>query len=148
MIYLGADHRGFKLKNHIKHFLNKRGVPFKDLGALDLIPDDDYPIYARKVAESLHKPDDRGILICGSGHGVTVAANKVRGVRASVADNVESVIEGRRDDNLNVLSLPANHVSLTEAEEIVDVFLNTEFDGAMRHKRRLGEIENMENKDD
>ena len=144
MLYLGTDHRGFDLKENIKAYLNTQGLPFTDLGAFSKEPDDDYPVYAQKVASAM-RSDDKGILICGSGHGVCVAANKVKGIRASLVLNPESTRAGRRDDDLNIICLSADQTNVNNAQAIVETFLRTDFLNEERHRRRLNQIKDMEN---
>ncbi|MDP3004092.1 MAG: RpiB/LacA/LacB family sugar-phosphate isomerase, partial [Candidatus Azambacteria bacterium] len=110
MIYIGADHRGYKLKETLKIYLKELNCNFEDSGAKELIPDDDYPDYAlvvaKKVAES---PDEnRGILICGSGVGVDIVANKIRNIRSALCFDVKQAQMSRSDDNANILSLSAD----------------------------------------
>lgn len=148
MIYLGADHRGFELKEHLKKWLTKKKVQFFDVGAMELKDDDDYPDYAAGVAKAVAKsPDEhRGILICGSGHGVDMVANKFKGVRSALAFNKEVAMQSRAHENANVLVLPADLFKRKEieAEEILDTWLHTKFDGAERNQRRLKKIAEIE----
>jgi ribose 5-phosphate isomerase B len=144
-LYLGADHRGFYLKEKIKEYLKKLGVAFDDLGNRIFDPEDDYPdfafLVARKVAQD---KKSRGILICGSGVGVCVAANKVKGVRAGQAFNVRQTEYMRRADDINILCLDADRLKEKEARNIVKTFLKTKFSNSQRHKRRLQKIKSFE----
>lgn len=143
--YLGADHRGFKLKEKVVAWLGKEGVRFKDLGAHQFDKKDDYTIFAERVASLVARDKSaKGILLCGSGVGVDVVANKFDGVRASVGKSPKQVKAGRRDDDMNVLVLAADFTSEAQARKMVKVFLRTKFDGAVRHKRRLAEIKKIE----
>lgn len=145
MIYLGADHRGFQLKEQLKTWLQGRGMTFEDLGAVKFNPSDDYPVIAEKVAKKVIKNEEhKGILICGSGAGVCIAANKVRGIRGSEGLNKDAVRAARSEDNINVLCLAADLLASDEARDFVEVFLNTSYAGEERHERRLKEIEDME----
>ena len=145
MIYLGADHRGYALKEKIKDWLLDWGQEYKDMGATELDPEDDYPDYARKVAEKVVAGDGhRGILICGSGIGVAVAANKVVGARAGTATNYEQVTAAVNDEDLNILALPGNFLNEPEAKEITKSFLEAKFSKAERHVRRLNKIKQLE----
>lgn len=144
MIYLAADHRGFQLKEKIKQWLVEWGYDHEDLGAFELDPADDYPLYAKKVAESMDELDDRGILICGSGVGVDEVANKFDGIRSGLAISKEQIKSARNDDNINVLALAADFISEDEAREIVKTFLDTEFADEERFNRRLKEIGDIE----
>ena len=108
MIYLGADHRGYNLKEDVKKFLAENGQSFEDMGNLKYNPNDDYTDYAKLVAEKVSQnPEmDKGILICGSGVGVDITANKFKGVRSALADDVQTAKQSREHDDTNVLSLP------------------------------------------
>lgn len=143
-IYLGADHRGFELKEKIKNWLNEWKYQWEDLGAYELIPTDDYPLYAEKVGSVVGKGEGRGVLLCGSGVGVDVAANKIDGVRAAIGKNPEQVKAGRSDDNMNILVVAADFTKEAEAKEMLQTFLETEFAGKARFKRRLADIEKIE----
>src|ERR1019366_163513 len=107
-LYLGADHAGYELKNALREHLFHLGYEVEDLGAETLDTEDDYPRYAYAVAvKVLGGDDDRGILVCGSGQGMSIAANRVNGIRATLAWSDESAIASRRDDDSNVLVLPS-----------------------------------------
>lgn len=143
-IYLGSDHRGFELKEKIKTWLSEYEV--EDMGAYTLDPKDDYPLYAEKVASMVADKEGMGILLCGSGVGVNVAANKFDRVRASIGISPEQVAAGRRDDDMNILVLAADFSDEKTAIEMVKAFLKTEFSGEERHKRRIKDIERIEAK--
>ncbi|MEK7578450.1 MAG: RpiB/LacA/LacB family sugar-phosphate isomerase [Patescibacteria group bacterium] len=146
MIYIGADHRGYKLKEALKIYLEELGFDFEDLGALELISDDDYPDYAVKVAEKVSEnpEENRGILICGSGVGVDVVANKFKGVRSALLFNNEQARMSRNDDNTNVLSLSADFIDENPAKEIIKIWLETPFSYLERHSRRIEKIKAIE----
>lgn len=141
-IYIGADHRGFNLKEKAKAWLSKYEV--EDMGAYKHDPKDDYTLYAEKVASIVADTGKMGILMCGSGVGVDVVANKIDGVRASVGKSSEQVKAGRKDDNMNILVIAADFTKDSEAKEMINAFLETKFRGLARHKRRLKEIERIE----
>lgn len=144
-IYIGADHRGFKLKEKIKEVLKKWGYESEDMGAHHYDQKDDYTLYAEKVALMVKdNPGSYGILLCGSGVGVDVVANKFDGIRASIGKNPKQVIAGRRDDDMNVLVIPSDYTSENEARQLVRAFLGTDFEGNRRHLRRLEEITRIE----
>jgi ribose 5-phosphate isomerase B len=144
-IYLGADHRGFTLKEKIAKWLFEWGYEFNDLGADFLDPNDDYPVYAEKVASMVKaNKGSLGILLCGSGVGVEVAANKIDGVRAAIGKNPEQVKAGRNDDDMNVLVIAADYTKDNEAKEMVKVFLKTKFAAKSRFKKRLEDIKRLE----
>mgnify|MGYP001583453920 CR=1 FL=1 len=146
MIYIGADHRGYKLKEALKIYLKELNFEFEDLGALELIPDDDYPDYAALVAKKVAEDpeNNRGILICGSGVGVDIVANKIKGVRSALLFNSEQARMSRNDDNINVLSLASDFISESLAKEIVKIWLETPFSGLERHARRVEKIKKIE----
>lgn len=145
MIYLGADHRGFELKEGIKKYLENLGYSYQDLGNTILDPDDDYPDFAEKVAEKISQnPKYRGILSCGSGVGVNIVANKFKNVRATLGFNEEVAQVTRQHSDTNVLCLPADFLSQEKAEKIVKIWLETEFSGEERHKRRIKKIHYLE----
>src|SRR5258706_16298142 len=109
-VYLGADHRGFELKEKVRMWLEKWDYAHEDMGAYELNEKDDYTLYAEKVALLVaNEKDARGILICGSGVGVDIAANKFDGVRASIGKEPDQVKAGRNDDDMNVLVLPSDY---------------------------------------
>ena len=146
MIYIGADHRGYNLKKILKNYLEELGLVCEDLGAKELVPDDDYPDYAlvvaRKVAENPDK--NRGILICGAGVGVDIVANKIKGVRSALCFDIKQAQASRNDDNANVLSLSADFISEDLAKEIVKIWLETPFSNGENYARRIEKIKKIE----
>ena len=144
MIYLGADHRGFELKERLKDLFDELGYDYEDMGAFSHNPEDDFPEFAAKVAEHLVHPEDRGIVICGSGVGVSEVANKVPGVRCGLAINKDQIKAARHDDDINCLALASEHTSEEDAKEILKIFLDTEFADEDRYKRRIHQIEDIE----
>ncbi len=146
MIYLAADHRGFRLKEELKKMLDEELYEYRDLGALKYDKNDDYPVFAFKLAETVAKDNGRGILVCGSGAGASIAANKVKGVRAGLCTTPKQAEASRNDDDINVLCLSADWVSLENNQDIVKIFLNTLFSSEERHLRRLIQIKDYETK--
>lgn len=146
MIYVGADHRGFKLKEEIKKWLESQQFEFRDLGADKYDKDDDYPDITFKLTEKVVIENGRGILICGSGAGASVAANKVVGARAGLCTFEKQAKAARNDDDINILCLSAESVSVEENIKIVSVFLGTFFSSEERHIRRLNKIREYETK--
>ncbi len=147
VIYLGADHRGFKLKEFIADFLKERGYEVADIGNSEYDESDDYVDFAKKVAEKISlTPSDRGILVCGSGVGMDVVANKFRKVRSALAMSPDQVYDARHDDNVNVLSIAADFTSEADAQKLVNTFLETPFGGEERLNRRLDKITQIEQK--
>jgi len=143
MIYLGADHRGFQLKEEIKKFLAEKKYQFEDMGNFAYDPNDDYTDFAKLVAQKVsEKPKEyKGVLMCGSGVGVDITANKFRGVRSALADDVATAKQSREHDDTNVLSLPADEINFELAKQILETWLTTPFSNGEKYKRRIGKIE-------
>lgn len=135
-ISLGCDHAGYSTKEEIKKLLTSKGFVIEDKGCYseDSV---DYPKFAHNVAEDvLNGNSEKGILVCGSGNGVSMTANKHQGIRAALCWNKEIAELSRLHNNANVICLPARYASLEEILEMVDVFINTQFEGG-RHERRV-----------
>lgn len=145
MIAIGSDHGGFALKNEIIEHLEKRGIEYKDFGT-HTEDSCDYPVYGETVARAVAAGQcDRGIIICGTGIGISIAANKVRGIRAAVCGDCFSAEFTRRHNDANILALGARVIGPGLALKIVDIFLDTEFEGG-RHAKRvelIGKIEEI-----
>jgi len=142
-IYASSDHAGVKLRGHLVRHLRRQGHDIVDLGPATEAPSD-YPDQAAQIGRAVR--DDGaalGLLVCGSGIGVVMAANKIRGVRAALAWNVESAALSRSHNDANVLCLGARFLSEVEAEALVDIWLATGFEGG-RHARRVGKIAELE----
>jgi len=140
-IYIGADHRGFHLKEQLKSWLSNDGYEVVDCGNTIFDPRDDYPDFSFAVADKVAaESGSRGIVVCGSGGGATVAANKVRGVRAVMGVNAEDVRHNRDHNDINVLSLAADFTDGEKAKELVAVFLTTLYTPEERFVRRLKKI--------
>ena len=143
-IAIGADHGGYPIKVELVKFLKRSGYALRDLGTFSG-KSVDYPDYARAVAEALRdRKAERGILVCGSGVGACVAANKFPGIRASVCHDSFSARQGVEDDDMNVLCLGARVIGPELAKELVWVFLAAKFSKAARHVRRLAKIGEIE----
>lgn len=143
MIALGSDHGGFTLKEEIKKHLTEKGVPFVDFGT-DSEASCDYPIYAEKVCRAVTAGEaEKGILCCGTGIGMSMAANKFIGIRAAVVSDPFSAEMTRRHNNANVLCLGGRVISAEQALTFAELFLNTPFDGG-RHQRRVDMISEIE----
>lgn len=143
MIAIGADHGGFKLKEEIKKYLDENDIKYEDFGTFNE-ERTDYPIYAEKVAKSIqNKKCECGILICKSGAGMTIAANKFKGIRATIGFNQEVIRASKADDDINVLVLPAEYINISEAVAITRIWIATQFKGG-RYEERLQMIENIE----
>jgi ribose 5-phosphate isomerase B len=140
-VAVGADHAGFPLKEKMIETIREAGHQVIDCGADRIIPGDDYPDYAERVAVAIRDGQaDRGVLICGSGVGASVAANKFAGIRAALCHDTFSAHQGVEDDSMNVLCLGARVVGPSLAEELVSAFLRARFSNAERHARRLAKV--------
>jgi len=145
-IALAADHAGFEEKETLKKILDDIGIAYEDMGTFSC-DSVDYPDYARKVGEAVAEGQyERGVLLCGSGTGMAISANKVPGVRAAVAWNEDIAKLSRQHNNANVLAIPARFISLDELQKIVKAWFSADFEGG-RHERRVEKIEQIE-KDD
>jgi ribose 5-phosphate isomerase B len=143
-IYIGADHNGFKLKQKLTEYLGKQGYEVVDAGDTVYDPEDDFPHYGASVATSvLGDEKARGILLCGSGQGVCIAANRHKGIRATLAWNQGTARAARNDDDSNVLCLPAREIDEKEAKSIVDAWLSTPFSAAPRFVRRNRQLDEL-----
>lgn len=147
-IYLGADHQGFAMKEAVFAYLQKRGTDVEDISGHELHPDDDFPDFAQAAAHKvLADPvhDSRAILICGGGQGMSMAANRFRGIRASVIWDAYEAKMTRNDNDSNVLCLPSRVLAGDEAEwkDIIDTWLTTPFADAARYKRRNAQIDEV-----
>ncbi len=144
-VYLGCDHAGFELKNHLLRWLIRQGYEPVDCGAEEYDPADDYPPYVLRAAErTAADPAGLGIVIGGSGNGEAIAANKVTGVRAAVVWNEQIAQLAREHNNANVISIGARMHTLADATTFVEIFLNTPYSGGERHTRRLAMITHYE----
>ncbi|MBI5306196.1 RpiB/LacA/LacB family sugar-phosphate isomerase [Candidatus Wolfebacteria bacterium] len=147
LIYIGADHRGFKTKETIKKILKEKGYQFVDVGNSQYDEEDDYPDFAALVANQVSQDpiEKKGILICGSGVGVDIVANKFKEVRSALVNNPDQAYLSRTDDDANVLSLPAEFINEKDIEKILTTWLTTPFSNHKNHKRRLEKIHEIEN---
>jgi ribose 5-phosphate isomerase B len=144
-VYLGCDHAGYELKNHLAGQLALWGHEVVDVGPTSFDPDDDYPVCCIQAAEKVvADPGSLGVVIGGSGNGEQIAANKVRGVRAALAWSVETARLSREHNDANVVGIGARMHTLDEASAIVTAFLETPFSGGERHSRRIGQVAEYE----
>jgi ribose 5-phosphate isomerase B len=144
-VYFGADHRGYKLKEELQNWLKELKYAVKDMGAYEFNEKDDYSLYAEKVGSIVGKEKgSRGILLCGSGVGVDIVANKFDGVRASIGKSKEQIKAGRNDDDMNILVIAADYTSKEEAKGMLKVFLETKFSQKEKFKKRLEDIKRIE----
>ena len=149
MVYLGSDHRGFALKEKLKNLLTEWGYDFEDLGPFEHNKDDDYPVFATAVGQAValsrsKGEKTKGILICGSGIGIDVVANKIDGVRAGTIADPKQAVASVHDEDLNVLSLSADFLNEDKAIEIAKAFLEAKYVKEERYERRLDEIKEIE----
>ena len=145
IVYLGADHRGFNLKEKVKQYLVEKNLQVEDLGSFHYEANDDYPDFAKLVGDRVNKnSEDRGILFCGSGVGVVVVANKFKNVRAATVFSPKQTYMARNDEDINVIGLSADLLEWDVIKEIVDVFLSTAFSSEERHHRRVDKIKSLE----
>lgn len=148
-IYLGSDHGGFDLKEDVFAYLVKRGVDVEDVGPQQLDPDDDFPQFANRASLKVigdEDPEARAILICSGGQGMAMAANRHRGIRASVIWDAEEARMTRNDNDSNVLCLPARVLQREDEQvwqDIIDTWLHTPFANAARYRRRNAELDEM-----
>ena len=144
-ISLAADHNGFDLKKEISDQLENEGHEVIDVGPHSHDPLDDYPDYAKKLADSVSRGESlRGIMICGSGVGASVASNKVKGIRAAVCHDIYSAHQGVEHDDMNVLCLGSRIVGSEVARDLVKAFITAKYTGEERHQRRLDKVLDME----
>ena len=144
-VAVGMDHGGYPLKQTILEEIRKEGHEPVDVGAFSLDPGDDYPDFARAVGEAiLSGRAERGVLVCGSGVGASVAACKMKGIRASVCHDHYSAHQGVEHDNMNVLCLGARIIGSELAIDLIKAFLAATFSGEARHMRRLNKVEAIE----
>lgn len=144
MIFIGADHRGFELKAKIDKWLAGRGYEFEDLGAYEYDHEDDYVDFAIAAGERTVEKGGRGIVICGSGVGVDIATNKIKGVRCGLGWETDQVHAARKEDNINVLALAADNIDEEKAMKLTETFLETEFVETDRYLRRAEKIARWE----
>jgi len=147
-IAIGCDHGGFRLKAIVLKELEKLGHTVFDCGAFILDGNDDYPDFTRAVGEAIQRGEaERGIVICGSGVGASVAANKMRGIRAALCHDTYSARQGFEDDDMNVICLGGRVIGDALAWELIKTFIDARFSGAERHRRRLAKVAELECKE-
>ncbi|PIR98212.1 MAG: ribose-5-phosphate isomerase [Candidatus Colwellbacteria bacterium CG10_big_fil_rev_8_21_14_0_10_42_22] len=146
VIYLGADHRGFNLKEQIKALLQNSGYAVHDMGAEAILENDDYPDYAKSVAErvSMDSKNSRGVLVCASGVGMDIAANKFANVRSVLAMSPDHAMVSRSDDDTNILCLGADFIEANVALKTVSVWMQTPFSEEENHKRRIEQLKALD----
>ncbi|TSC82761.1 MAG: ribose-5-phosphate isomerase B [Parcubacteria group bacterium Gr01-1014_20] len=146
VIYFGADHRGFTLKETLKSFVKDQGFEVVDVGNDHYDKDDDYPDFASGVAKKVSLGGDStiGVLVCGSGAGVDIVANKFPGARSVLGITSDQVYDAKHDDGVNILSISSTFTNEEDAKKMVQVFLETQFGGEERYQRRLDKISQIE----
>lgn len=144
-IFIGADHNGFEYKQKLAGYLERSDYEVVDVGDVRPDADDDFPQFAARAVRRLlaDAADSRAILVCGSGQGMAMAANRFKGIRAALCWNVSEAYSSRNDDDSNVLCLSAQNTSLKDAEAIINRWLKTGFAGAARFRRRLKELDEL-----
>ncbi len=142
-IYLASDHAGYKSKEEIKKILENSKLEYEDLGPYN-DKSVDYPEYAKKVADKVTLKNTKGILICGSGIGMQIAANKIKEIRAVFAPDEYSAKMARLDNDANILTLRGREFDSSKYKPIIDTFLNTDFSNEIRHQRRIEKIKQLE----
>lgn len=147
IVFVGADHQGFSAKAEVIRYLQKKGLEVSDVGDTHLNPEDDFPVFAARAVHAMqasNDPEPRAILLCGSGQGMMMAANRFKGIRAGLGWSVEAARGIRNDEDSNVLALPAELLQSKEvAERIIDAWLETPFAGAARYIRRNKELDEV-----
>ncbi len=145
-IYIGADHNGFQYRQNLITHLTKQGYDVHDDGDAQLDPVDDFPVFAQAVVHDVLSSEDheaRGILLCGSGQGMCMAANRFKGIRAALGYDQESVRSARNDDDSNVLCLPTRTLDEQTMYQLIDTWLQTPFAAAPRFVRRINELDQL-----
>jgi ribose 5-phosphate isomerase B len=146
-IVMGSDHAGFELKNELKALVESLGHEVNDVGALEYDAQDDYPDFAEKLAiELMEGRADRGILLCGSGIGASIAANKFPGIHAANCEDYYSAHQGVEHDKMNVLVMGGRIIGGAVASDMVRAYLGAEFSGDERHVRRTGKVKAIEDR--
>ena len=143
VIFLGADHNGYRLKELLKQWLVSQGITVRDTGAVKRAPHDDYPVFAATVANAVSRGKGLGLLMCGSGHGMAIAANKFPRVRAALCTTPFSARMARHDDHANILALAAWETTAAQAKKILAAWLKTIPSRVARHRRRVAMIEHF-----
>lgn len=145
-IFIGADHNGFDLKKKVLEYLRKQGIDVVDEGDETRDPDDDFPVFAQRVVTDMLGTQDtnpKGILICGSGQGMMIAANRFKGIRAGLGWSVDAARSIRNDEDANILALPSEVLHGNDWKNVVDTWLQTPFAAAPRYKRRNRQLDEL-----
>lgn len=142
-IFIGADHRGYELKNQVIEYLQEKNIRVEDMGNLEKDPHDDYVDFAKKVAEAvLQNPSEFiGIVICASGVGVDITANRYKGIRSGLGFDIQQVKFMREDDQTNILALPAEFIDFEKTKDLIDTFITTQPKTEEKYQRRIRKID-------
>lgn len=139
MIYIASDHAGYELKNHLKRYLDKIDLEYEDLGT-NSKKSVDYPDYAKKVALKIRHTNNKGVLICGTGTGMVIAANRFKGIRAALIYDEYSARKARQDNDSNIACLRGRNFNIRKAKHILSIWLKTNFAKKRRYKRRIKKL--------
>ena len=142
-VILGADHGGFELKESIKKWLSTEGYTVEDVGAENLVAEDDYVYFAKQAVKAVISSNDRIILFCRNGFGMVIAANRFAGVRCGLAFEAEAVRKGRIDDDINALAVPSDYVDEVTAIRMIEIFLKEQASREDKYKRRVMKLDNI-----
>lgn len=145
-IYIGTDHKGYQMRNALVEHLKNAGYEIADEGDREIDPNDDFPVFAARVVNAMRSSEDtdpRGILLCGSGQGMCMTANRFKGIRAALLYDKESARSSRNDDDSNIACIPAKMLQTKEAIEVIDTWLRTPFAGSARFVRRIKEMDEL-----
>jgi ribose 5-phosphate isomerase B len=142
-VYIASDHGGFALKTQLLAYLKDKNSMYEDLGPYELNPVDDYPDYAKKVCRKIAEDmqNSVGILLCRNGVGMSIVANRFKGIRCVLGFNELQVQKAKEDDNVNVLSLPSDYITIEQAQKFTDIFLSSQFKTEEKYSRRLQKID-------
>jgi ribose 5-phosphate isomerase B len=145
-VFLGADHRGYEIKGRFKTFFEKLGYEVIDVNPTPLNPEDDYPAIAASLVKQVllaEKNDQKGILVCGSGQGMIIAANRFKGIRACLCWNEAEARASRNDDDSNILCLSSDQIPFEKAQSVITTWLSTDFGAAARYIKRISELDQL-----
>lgn len=144
-IFIGADHRGFELKNQLIEYLQEKDIRVEDLGNYHHDPLDDYPDFAKKVAQAVlqNLKQFLGIVVCGSGVGVCIAVNRFQGIRCALGFEIDQVKHARENDHINILALASDYLNINKSGELIDAFLNTKPKGDDKYQRRIKKLDSL-----
>jgi ribose 5-phosphate isomerase B len=142
-IILGADHGGFEMKESIKKWMTTEGYTVEDVGAENLVAEDDYVYFAKQAVKAVTSSSDRVILFCRNGFGMVIAANRFAGVRCGLAFDATAVRKGRIDDDIIALAVPSDYVDEVSAMRMIEIFLNEQASREDKYKRRIMKLDNL-----